>query len=96
MSEPAKGPVGTNETARLRLRRKFVRIPMRYVLPNLVTLIGLCLGLTAIRFAVEGRFELSVIFIAGAAVLDGLDGRNRRHRPNRLHRHDRSRPDLHI
>lgn len=75
MSEPAKGPVGTNETARRRLRRKFVRIPMRYVLPNLVTLIGLCLGLTAIRFAVEGRFELSVIFIAGAAVLDGLDGR---------------------
>jgi CDP-diacylglycerol--serine O-phosphatidyltransferase len=52
-----------------------MRVPMRYVLPNLVTLIGLCLGLTAIRFAVEGRYELSVIFIAGAAVLDGLDGR---------------------
>ena len=48
-----------------------------YVLPNLVTLIGLCLGLTAIRFAVEGRFELSVIFIgkkseAGTQPLDEL------------------------
>jgi CDP-diacylglycerol--serine O-phosphatidyltransferase len=75
MSESGARENGTNETARRRLRRRFVRIPMRYVLPNLVTLIGLCLGLTAIRFAVEGRFELSVFFIAGAAVLDGLDGR---------------------
>ena len=75
MSEPGARENGTNETARRRLRRRFVHIPMRYVLPNLVTLIGLCLGLTAIRFAVAGRFELSVFFIAGAAVLDGLDGR---------------------
>lgn len=67
---------GGEPTRRWRRRRRpFVRVPMRYVLPNLVTLIGLCLGLTAIRFAVEGRYELAVIFIAGAAVLDGLDGR---------------------
>lgn len=56
-------------------RRRFVRIPMRYVLPNLVTLLGLALGLTSIRFAIEGRYELAVLAIAGAAVLDGLDGR---------------------
>lgn len=56
-------------------RRRFVRIPMRYVLPNLVTLLGLALGLTSIRFAIEGRYELSVLAIAAAAVLDGLDGR---------------------
>jgi CDP-diacylglycerol--serine O-phosphatidyltransferase len=56
-------------------RPRFVRIPMRYVLPNLVTLLGLALGLTSIRFAIEGRYELSVLAIAGAAVLDGLDGR---------------------
>lgn len=56
-------------------RRRFVRIPMRYLLPNLVTLLGLALGLTSIRFAIEGRYELSVVAIAAAAVLDGLDGR---------------------
>lgn len=56
-------------------RRRFVRIPLRYLLPNLVTLLGLALGLTSIRFAIEGRFELAVLAIAAAAVLDGLDGR---------------------
>jgi CDP-diacylglycerol--serine O-phosphatidyltransferase len=75
MSE--RNQTGAEPTGRWRRRRRrpLMRVPMRYVLPNLVTLIGLCLGLTAIRFAVEGRYELSVIFIAGAAVLDGLDGR---------------------
>lgn len=58
-----------------RRRRRFGNVPMRYVLPNLVTLLGLCLGLTAIRFAIEGRYEWSVVAIAAAAVLDGLDGR---------------------
>ena len=56
-------------------RRRFTRIPLRFILPNLVTLLGLCLGLTSIRFAFEGRFELSAMCIIGAAVLDGLDGR---------------------
>lgn len=56
-------------------RRRFTRIPMRYILPNLVTLLGLALGLTSIRFAIEARYELAVIAIAAAAVLDGLDGR---------------------
>jgi CDP-diacylglycerol--serine O-phosphatidyltransferase len=56
-------------------RPRFVRIPMRYVLPNLVTLLGLALGLTSIRFAIEGRYELAILAIAAAAVLDGLDGR---------------------
>jgi CDP-diacylglycerol--serine O-phosphatidyltransferase len=56
-------------------KRRFTRVPLRYVLPNLVTLLGLCLGLTAIRYAIEARFDLAVYAIAGAAVLDGLDGR---------------------
>ena len=56
-------------------RRRFARIPVRYVLPNLVTLLGLCLGLTAIRFAYEERFDMAVYAIVAAAVLDGLDGR---------------------
>jgi CDP-diacylglycerol--serine O-phosphatidyltransferase len=48
---------------------------MRFVLPNLVTLLALCLGLTAIRFASEGQFEIAVVAIVFAAILDGLDGR---------------------
>ncbi|MCC2098466.1 MAG: CDP-diacylglycerol--serine O-phosphatidyltransferase [Hyphomicrobiales bacterium] len=56
-------------------RRRFTRIPVRYVLPNLVTLLGLCLGLTAIRFAFEERYEMAVYAIVAAAVVDGLDGR---------------------
>ena len=55
--------------------RGFRKVPLRIVLPNLVTLLALCLGLTAIRFAVEGSFEKAVFAIIAAAVFDGLDGR---------------------
>ncbi len=50
-------------------------IPIRVLIPNMITLLVLAAGLTAIRFAVEGRLEHSVLSIAAAAVLDGLDGR---------------------
>ncbi len=50
-------------------------VPMRLLVPNLVTLLALCLGMTAIRFAIEGSIEWAVSAIAAAAVLDGLDGR---------------------
>lgn len=50
-------------------------LPLRFVVPNVVTLLALCAGLTAIRFAIEGRFELAVLAILFAAVLDGIDGR---------------------
>ena len=56
-------------------RRRFRAVPLRVILPNLVTLIALCMGLTAIRFAIEGRFETAVLAIIAAAILDGLDGR---------------------
>ncbi|GAC1333479.1 MAG: phosphatidylcholine/phosphatidylserine synthase [Beijerinckiaceae bacterium] len=56
-------------------RRRFRRISLRIVLPNLVTLLALSLGLTAIRFAIEGRFETAVLAVISAAILDGLDGR---------------------
>ncbi len=55
--------------------RRLRRIPLRFVLPNLVTLLALCLGLTAIRLATEGLFEQAVVAIVAAAILDGLDGR---------------------
>ncbi len=59
-----------------RLRpRRFRAVPIRIILPNLVTLLALCMGLTAIRFAIENQFEIAVLAVIVAAVLDGLDGR---------------------
>ncbi len=58
-----------------RRRLRFRKIPIRVVLPNLVTLLALSMGLTAIRYAVEGKFETAVLAVMAAAVLDGLDGR---------------------
>ena len=59
----------------LRRRRRFRAVPIRVVLPNLVTLAALSVGLTSIRFAIEGKFEIAVLAVIVAAVLDGLDGR---------------------
>jgi CDP-diacylglycerol---serine O-phosphatidyltransferase len=49
-------------------------LPFLHLLPNLVTILGLCVGLTAIRFAFEDRFEVAAALIIFAAVIDGLDG----------------------
>jgi CDP-diacylglycerol---serine O-phosphatidyltransferase len=55
--------------------KRFQPIPIRYLLPNLITLMALCSGVTAIRFAIENRYELAVAFIILAGVLDAVDGR---------------------
>ena len=47
----------------------------RVILPNMLTLIGVCIGLTSIRFALDEKFEFAIIAIIFAAVIDGLDGR---------------------
>ena len=47
----------------------------RVILPNMLTLIGVCIGLTSIRFALDEKFELAIIAIIFAALIDGLDGR---------------------
>ena len=47
----------------------------RMILPNMLTLIGVCIGLTSIRFALDENFELAIIAIIFAALIDGLDGR---------------------
>ena len=47
----------------------------RVILPNMLTLIGVCIGLTSIRFALDDRFELAIVAIIIAALIDGLDGR---------------------
>ena len=48
---------------------------VRMILPNMLTLIGVCIGLTSIRFSFNGQFDLAVIAIIFAALIDGLDGR---------------------
>jgi CDP-diacylglycerol---serine O-phosphatidyltransferase len=55
--------------------RRFKPVPLRLLLPNFVTLLSMCSGLTGMRLAIEGRLDLAVIAILVAAVLDGLDGR---------------------
>ncbi len=47
----------------------------RYLLPNILTLAGVCLGISSIKFSIDGNFSLAVIFILFAAILDALDGR---------------------
>ena len=56
-------------------RQRFRAIPVRTLLPNLITLLALCAGLTAIRLAFEGKLELALGAIVFAAGLDGIDGR---------------------
>jgi CDP-diacylglycerol---serine O-phosphatidyltransferase len=47
----------------------------RMLLPNAITLIGVCIGLTSIKFALDGKFALAVIAILFAGLMDALDGR---------------------
>ena len=67
---------------RLRRYRPKKRIRPRYkgpsfnrMIPNLLTMLGLCVGLTSMRFGLEGRFGAAAVAITVAAVIDGLDGR---------------------
>ncbi len=70
--------------ARLRRLRQRLRSPERTrrhrvslgrLLPNVLTMLGLCAGLTAIRFGMEGRFGAAALAITVAAAIDGIDGR---------------------
>jgi CDP-diacylglycerol---serine O-phosphatidyltransferase len=65
-------PFEPDEEAR---RRRFRPIPVRTLLPNMITLLALCAGLTAIRLAVEDKLEFALAAIVFAALLDGVDGR---------------------
>jgi len=60
---------------RERRLRRLRQIPLRTLVPNVITLLALCAGLTAIRLALEGRLELALGAIVFAAMLDAVDGR---------------------
>jgi len=79
---------GHQQRARARLlRRRFRRLrrprtrprtagpSFNRLIPNILTMLGLCAGLTAIRFATEGRWEPAAALIVVAAAIDGIDGR---------------------
>ena len=67
---------GAPSIARLRLRRPHLRRPtINQLIPNALTVAALCAGLTAIRFALIGRWDLAVFAIIVAGIFDGLDGR---------------------
>jgi len=63
---------------RRRRGRRLRAQPLIHLLPNMFTVLSLCAGLTSIRYALDGRFELAVALIVAAGVLDGLDGRSAR------------------
>ena len=60
---------------RPRTRPRFPGLSFNRMLPNILTMLGLCAGLTSMRFALEGRFAAAAAAIVVAACIDGLDGR---------------------
>lgn len=71
----ADSPLPPGFGGNFRNRRGFGPLPVRTLIPNALTVLALCAGLTAIRFALEQRFEAAVAAILIASVFDGLDGR---------------------
>jgi CDP-diacylglycerol--serine O-phosphatidyltransferase len=64
--------IGRKRPAR---RPRLAGLSFNKMLPNLMTLMGLCIGLSSLRFALDGRFGSAVIAIAVSGAIDGLDGR---------------------
>jgi len=60
---------------RARSRPRFEGLSFNRLIPNIMTMLGLCAGLVAIRFAIDGRWPHAAAFICFAGVIDGLDGR---------------------
>lgn len=56
-------------------RRRLRDLPVSRLFPNMITIAGLCCGLSSVRFAMAERWELAVAFILAAALIDGMDGR---------------------
>ena len=76
MSEPVRRfPIRRSRRLRPRVRPRYRGPSFNRIVPNLMTMVGLCAGLTAMRFAMEGRFESAAVAITVAGVIDGLDGR---------------------
>jgi CDP-diacylglycerol---serine O-phosphatidyltransferase len=70
-------PEDQGSRRRLRRRRLFrnTKIPVRMLVPNFFTLLSLCAGVTGIRMAIEQRYDVALLLIVLAALIDGIDGR---------------------
>jgi CDP-diacylglycerol---serine O-phosphatidyltransferase len=68
-------PLRRGRRLRPRSRPRYRGPSFNRVIPNLLTMVGLCAGLTSMRFALDGRFELAAVAVTVAGVIDGLDGR---------------------
>jgi CDP-diacylglycerol--serine O-phosphatidyltransferase len=74
-------PVGRRAVAQLRTRfrprrrPRFAGLSFNRMIPNILTLLGLCAGLTSMRYALEARFGSAAVALVVAACIDGLDGR---------------------
>lgn len=55
--------------------KKLRTVSIRRIIPNLVTIASICAGLTGLRYAFEGQFDMAIFMVLLAALLDGLDGR---------------------
>ncbi len=78
MSEPARKAPPLHRLGRRirpRTRPRFEGLSFNRLIPNILTMLGLCAGLVAIRFAIDGRWPQAATFIVVAGVIDGLDGR---------------------
>ena len=60
---------------RVRVRVQPMHLSINRMIPNILTLLALCAGMTGIRLAIVGKFETAVAAIIVAGILDGLDGR---------------------
>jgi CDP-diacylglycerol---serine O-phosphatidyltransferase len=76
MMDPLLPRLETEERRRRgRLLFRQSKIPLRMLVPNFFTVLSLCAGLTALRMAIEQRYELAIALVVIAALLDGVDGR---------------------
>jgi CDP-diacylglycerol--serine O-phosphatidyltransferase len=77
MSDPPSrvSPIRRLRHYRPRKRPRYKGPSFNRMMPNLLTMLGLCAGLTSMRFGLEGRFGAAAVAIAVAAAIDGLDGR---------------------
>lgn len=56
-------------------RKRLREVPVRYLVPNIITILAICAGLSGVRLAFEERFEAAIGLVLLAAILDGVDGR---------------------
>ncbi len=75
MSQGGNPLQGLRRRFRPRSRPRFEGLSFNRLIPNILTMLGLCAGLVAVRFAIDGRWPQAAAFIVVAGVIDGLDGR---------------------